>query len=356
MRGTSAPVSFFPQEKQKRERVKRSSSLFMEAKEAIRFFLDTNLTNFNEKALALFHYQADNNPVYRRYLELLGVDALSVQSLDAVPFLPIDFFKAHEVLSTSEPPQNIFLSSSTSGRGQSRHFVPHPELYERCFTETFRLFYGKPEEYCFLALLPGYLEREGSSLVYMVRQLISMSKDTDSGFYLNDHERLQETLIKKEIEAVPVLLLGVSHALLDFAEKHAITPNPHLIVMETGGMKGRKKEILREELHRLLKQSFSVHDIHSEYGMTELMSQAYSKRAGIYHCPPWMKVLVKRQDDPFSSFEKEIRGRLAIIDLANVYSCAFIETEDLGVVHRDGSFEVLGRMDFSETRGCNVMV
>jgi len=272
-----------------------------------------------------------------------------------IPFLPISLFKTHSILAEGQTEDLSYFSSSTTGKGASQHRVADNSLYELSYRKAFDLFYGDPNDWCILCLLPGYMEREGSSLIAMAQDLVNHSSDPDSGFFLDQHEALYRILLKKIEAGKKTLLLGVSFALLDFSENYQL-PESGLVVMETGGMKGRKKEMVRSELHEILCQSFGVKKIHSEYGMTELLSQAYSKGDGRFECPPWMRVFVRDQGDPFSENLIGKRGRLCVVDLANVYSCSFIETEDLGIVYEDGSFEVLGRLDFSDMRGCNVMV
>lgn len=312
-------------------------------------------TDFEAYALQLFRYQAQHNPVYRQYLELLDTPVSSIQSIHQIPFLPIALFKQHQVLTIQQKPTHIFTSSGTTGSISSRHPIIDINLYHQSFSHAFRYFYGDPKQYCLLALLPAYLERKGSSLVYMAHHLIQQTQHPDSDFYLYNYKTLIEKLKTLEAKQQPSILLGVSFALWDLAEQYAM-PLKHTIVMETGGMKGRRKEIVREALHDIYKAAFGVSAIHSEYGMTELLSQAYSKGDGIFQCPPWMKVLTRDITDPFSDVAHGATGAINVIDLANIYSCAFIATQDMGKVFNDGSFSVLGRMDHSDTRGCNLMV
>ncbi len=297
-----------------------------------------------------------NNPVYRKYCSLRGIlaDIPAQKDMQGIPFLPISFFKTHRIISFEGSADKVFTSSGTTGSETSRHFVPDTGIYEASFTAAFRHFYGDPAGYAFLCLLPSYLEREGSSLVYMAQRLIELSAEPDSGFFLTAQGKLTETLARREKQGRQTILLGVSFALLDFAENNPM-PLKHTLIMETGGMKGRRTEITRAELHQKLQAAFEVHSIHSEYGMTELMSQAYSKGEGRYVCPPWMRVFVREEDDPFAVHETGA-GLLCMADLANLYSCAFIETADVGRVFEDGSFEVLGRMDHSDIRGCSLLV
>jgi hypothetical protein len=311
-------------------------------------------SNFLPKALSLMQYQATNNVVYREWIESMKVALYRVKSLEEIPFLPIDFFKTFAIYTGSECPSFYFESSGTTQDIVSKHFVKDLNVYEESFMECFYQFYGAPEDYCILGLLPNYLDREHSSLVYMTQHLIQASKDARSGFYLYDFENLNQTLATLEKEQQKTLLIGVSFALMDFVDAYP-QKLKHTKVMETGGMKGRKQELSKPALHAYLANGFGVQTIHSEYGMTELLSQAYSKGEGIYTCPPWMKVIVADESDP-TSLSTTGRGVLHIIDLANFNSCAFIATEDLGIVYPDGSFEVIGRLDQSARRGCSLLV
>lgn len=308
--------------------------------------------NFEAKAIEIFNYQAKAVPVYRSFIEALKIDISTVRKIEDIPFLPISFFKTHKVFPENETGETVFTSSSTSGTGESKHFVKSLELYEESFLQAFKLFYGEPCDYVFLALLPSYLERKGSSLVYMAEKLISLSSESQSGFFLHDLQAVRDTILN--LKEKKIILLGVTYALLDLAEKFPFTYSD-LIIMETGGMKGRRREMIREDVHGLLKKSFCVESVHSEYGMTELLSQAYSKGSGIFNCPPWMKVYARDSYDPLSYIEPGKTGALNVVDLANLHSCSFIATDDLGKVFRDGSFEVLGRFDHSDVRGCNLM-
>ena len=305
-------------------------------------------------ALEIFRFQYRENAIYRSFCSHLGVAPEEISSMDDIPFLPIQFFKSHRVCSGTFTPELIFSSSGTTGQVASKHYVAKKEIYEASFSYTFRQFYGSPQRYCVLALLPSYLEREGSSLVYMVNSLIKASEHPESGFYLHDHETLAKKLQTLDSLGTPVLLIGVSFALLDLVEKHSFQLN-NTLVMETGGMKGRKKEMIREELHEVLKRGFGVAHIHSEYGMTELLSQAYSQGDGLFSSPPWMKVLIRDTEDPLNLLSAGKTGGVNIIDLANLYSCSFIATQDLGKLHPGGDFEILGRFDHSDIRGCNLM-
>ncbi len=309
--------------------------------------------DFEAVALEVFQFQFENNPVYRSYCDLLYKHPADVESTSQIPFLPIEFFKTKKVVSSLSEPQKVFTSSGTTGSQVSKHYVTDLNLYEESFTRTFEHFYGSIDDYVILGLLPSYLERKGSSLIYMVNHFIQKSKFPESGFYLNQWDALAEKLNALDQSGKKVLLIGVSFALLDLVEKHQFSLK-NTIVMETGGMKGRRKEIIRSELHEILKTGFGVSKIHSEYGMTELFSQAYSTGDGIFNCPPWMKVLVRDTEDPLSVNNHQTGG-INIIDLANLNSCSFIATQDLGKVNANGSFEVLGRFDSSDIRGCNLM-
>ncbi|MEQ8219086.1 MAG: acyl transferase [Arenibacter sp.] len=310
---------------------------------------------FNATALTTFRAQYQENLVYQEFCRHLGKNVSSVKIIEDIPFLPIEFFKSKKVICGSFRPQITFTSSGTTGSEVSKHYVKNLELYENSYLTAFRHFYGEIEDYCVLALLPSYLEREGSSLIYMANDLINKSKHPHSGFYLDDIDRLQKTLVELDAQNTKTLLLGVSFALLDMAEKFQLKLK-NTVVMETGGMKGRKKELIREELHQLLKDGFGVRAIHSEYGMTELLSQAYSQGNGRFLAPKWMKVLTRETEDPLTLQKVGKTGGVNIIDLANIQSCSFIATQDLGKVYADGSFEILGRFDHSDIRGCNLMV
>lgn len=318
-------------------------------------FSISNEQQFNDVALQIFNYQARNCPVYGRFIEGLEIDRAKIYSISEIPFLPVEFFKSQQVISNNDHAGIIFTSSGTTGVVTSRHYVSDVAWYTESFRKAFTIFYGDIKKYTVLALLPSYLEREGSSLIYMVADLIKESAKTDSGFFLYNHEELYNRLKKQKKERKPTLLIGVTFALLDFTETYNLN-FPDLIVMETGGMKGRRKEMIREELHELLCEGFGVENIHSEYGMTELLSQAYSKGKGIFNSPPWMKIMVRDPNDPLSIFNDEKTGGINIIDLANFNSCSFIATQDLGKVFKDNSFEILGRFDNSDVRGCNLLI
>ena len=328
--------------------------------------LNSTGAEFEKLALELFRFQYENNEVYQQYVNALQVDIGSIQRLSQVPFLPIRFFKSHLVKTSVFDTATIFESSGTTGSINSRHFVKDTELYKESFTKGFELFYGAVKNWCIIGLLPSYLERQNSSLVYMVNELIQKSGHESSGFYLNEFEQLFNLLKELEGEKQKTLLIGVTFGLLDFAEAYSTRMYPglfdHTIIMETGGMKGRRKELIRQEVHDALKKYFHVPAIHSEYGMTELLSQAWSDGNGIFRCPPWMNVLVRDEEDPFEirvpRFQTvaPVSGAINIIDLANVYSCSFIATDDAGRIFPDGSFEVLGRIDNSDLRGCSLMM
>lgn len=309
--------------------------------------------DFNEKALRAFAFQHENNAVYRRFCDALKIQMPSVNAASHIPFLPIGFFKSHKVTTTVFEPEAVFESSGTSQTVQSRHLVKDLSIYRNSFMNAFEHFYGRPEEWCILALLPSYLERTGSSLVLMAKELIEAGRHPQSGFYLHNKDELFQQLKQLESRNQKTLLLGVTYALLDFADEYAIQCRS-TVIMETGGMKGKREELTREEVHEQLKNSFGVKTIHSEYGMTELLSQAYSKGNGIFETPPWMKVLVRDEDDP-RLIKEQGRGAINIIDLANVYSCSFIATDDVGEVYADGSFRILGRIDNSDIRGCSLL-
>jgi non-ribosomal peptide synthetase component F len=318
-------------------------------------FAVRSAADFEALALELFHLHRTHNPVYRRFVEALRVDPARVRTTADIPHLPITLFRNHRVLLDGLDPRSHFTSSGTTGAITSSHFVPYPRVYERSFMTSFTATYGPPETWRILALLPAYLEREGSSLVYMAQHLIQESGDPLSGTYLYRYDELAHVLRRSEAEGQRTLLLGVTFALLDLAEQHPI-PLRHTTIMETGGMKGRRPELVREELHRILQQAFGVADIHSEYGMTELLSQAWSTGKGLYHCPPWMRVSLREVNDPLAAVPPGRTGGINVIDLANLASCPFIATQDLGRMHADGAFEVLGRFDHSQVRGCNLMV
>lgn len=314
-----------------------------------------NFTDFEKLSLEIFRFQAKNNLIYNEFLNHIAIDVTSVHKINQIPFLPIQFFKSHIVVSSKEKVQQIFLSSGTTGDTQSKHYVTDLNIYKTSFRKGFEYFYGNIKDYTVLALLPSYLERDGSSLIYMVNDFIESSNCSKSGFYLNNLEELSDHLIELDKNNKKVLLIGVSFALLDFVEKFKFKLN-NTIIIETGGMKGRRKELIKKELHRVLCDGFGVEEIHSEYGMTELLSQAYSKGNGLFKCPPWMKVIIRDTEDALTIFPDGKSGGINVIDLANINSCSFIATQDLGKTYANGTFEVLGRFDNSDIRGCNLMV
>lgn len=318
-------------------------------------FSISNVTEFEKTCLAVFNHQAINCQVYKEYISHLRINPKDISSTAKIPYLPISFFKTHEILSTDATAEIIFSSSGTTGMVQSRHLVTDVSWYEQSFNQAFEQFYGKIENTCLLALLPSYLERDGSSLIYMVDALLKQSKHPDSGYFLHNHDELYHTLQKLRSTQQKTILIGVTYALLDFIEQYQLD-FPNLIVMETGGMKGKRKEMVREELHQMLQDGFGVNAIHSEYGMTELLSQAYSAGNGIFNCPAWMKISLRDTNDPLSPSPDHKTGGINIIDLANINSCSFIATQDLGRLLPDGSFEVLGRFDNADIRGCNLLV
>lgn len=314
-----------------------------------------NNEEFNQQAIAIFKQQAIKCKVYAEYIHHLRINVDEINSIDKIPFLPISFFKTHQVLSNNNPIDITFKSSGTTGMVQSSHQVTDVKLYEQSYLQAFNQFYGNIEEYCFLALLPSYQQRSGSSLIYMVNDLIAKSNNSQSGYFLYNHDELFETLNDLKSKNQKTVLIGVTYALLDFIEQYKID-FPELIIMETGGMKGKRNEMVREELHEQLTAGFGVKSIHSEYGMTELLSQAYSLGDGIFKCPNWMQVLVRDTNDPLSLIPQGRTGGINVIDLANINSCSFIATQDLGKIYADGSFEVLGRFDNADIRGCNLLV
>jgi phenylacetate-coenzyme A ligase PaaK-like adenylate-forming protein len=310
---------------------------------------------FNEIAVSLFRYQYKNNKVYRSFVDALGVSESKVYHLEQIPFLPVSFFKTHKIVTGDFTEEIIFESSGTTGTETSRHYVVDADLYEHSFAKGLELFYGDLSKYVVFALLPSYLERKNSSLVYMVEKLLLKSNRQMGGFFLNDLKALQQQLLEAQRLELKIMLFGVTFALLDMAENFPVTI-PDAIIIETGGMKGRRKELTRMELHEQLCKSFGLSKIHSEYGMTELLSQAWSTGDGIFRCPPWMKVLIADTNDPLSFVETGRTGGINIIDLANFHSCSFISTQDLGRSNEDATFEVLGRFDNSDIRGCSLLV
>lgn len=310
---------------------------------------------FTQITLNVFKHQFKNNKVYRSFCDLLYIHPSDVKTIEQIPFLPIQFFKSKKILSSSDEIKETFTSSGTTGSTTSKHFVTDLSWYETSYLKGFQHFYGAIENYVVLALLPNYLERKGSSLVYMVDDLIKKSNHPHSGFYLNNLDELATKLIDLDNKGQKVLLIGVSFALLDLIEQYKFNLK-NTIIMETGGMKGRRKELIRAELHDLLAKGFNVNKIHSEYGMTELLSQAYSTGNGVFDCPPWMQILTRDTEDALTILPKGKSGGINVIDLANYNSCSFIATQDLGKIHSNNQVEIIGRFDNSDIRGCNLMV
>jgi len=316
---------------------------------------DVNDSTFADKTLAIFQFQAKNNPIYSDFLHYLDISPSKITEIADIPFLPISLFKHQQVLNSGCASNFFFESSGTTSVERSKHYVPDIDLYRNSFLKGFNQFYGDVHDICIVALLPSYLERKNTSLVYMCNALIQLSSNNNSGFFLNEWDKLEQVIRKNESLGIKTLLIGVSFALLDLAE-HFNMALKHTIIMETGGMKGKRKELTRAELHEVLKRNFGLKDIHSEYGMTELLSQAYAKQNGIFYTPPWMKILIRDTEDPLSLIAHGKTGCINVIDLANIYSCSFIATQDLGKLQQDGGFEVLGRFDNSDVRGCNLLV
>ncbi|MFC2114640.1 acyl transferase [Bacteroidota bacterium] len=314
-----------------------------------------NPENFEEYSMSLFRYQYSNNPIYRRYVQLLGLHPSRITSLERIPFLPVELFKSHKVLIEGVPVETVFESSRTTAIQPSKHYISNLSHYREVFVRNFEHFFGHIDQYCFLALLPSYLERKSSSLVYMVNGLMEKSNSPQNGFFLYDYEELMHEIVKLKSNKKRIVLIGVSFALLELAHKYKLNLADHIII-ETGGMKGRGRELPRVELHQNLIDSFNVQRIHSEYGMTELLSQAYSMQDGIFKTPPWMKVVIRDQRDPFSLLGAGENGCINIIDLANIHSCAFLATQDVGKLIDESSFNITGRMDGSEIRGCNLLM
>jgi len=310
---------------------------------------------FNNAALTIFQHQAENCLPYQQFIANLHIKPEAVTTVADIPYLPISFFKTHRIVSNNLVEEIVFSSSGTTGQTQSRHFVTDLNIYDQSFNAAFEHFYGKAKDTCILALLPSYLERDGSSLIYMVDDLLRQSQHPDSGYFLHNHDELYHKLTALRESGQQTILIGVTYALLDFLESYQLD-FPGLVVMETGGMKGKRKEMVREELHTILKQGFGVDAIHSEYGMTELLSQAYSAGEGIFDCPNWMKIVLRDTNDPLTLLNSHQTGGINVIDLANINSCSFIATQDLGRLLPGGSFEVLGRFDNADIRGCNLLV
>ncbi len=310
---------------------------------------------FNEIALSLFRYQYRNNKVYSSFVDALGVSEGQVYHPEQIPFLPVSFYKTHKVITGGYSEELVFESSGTTGMETSKHYVVDAGLYQQSFNKGLQLFYGDLSKYVVFALLPSYLERNNSSLVYMAEKILLQSNRQMGGFYLNELDELKKQLQEAQRLGLKIMLIGVTFALLDMAEKFPVTI-PDAVIIETGGMKGRRDELTRMELHEHLRKGFGVEKIHSEYGMTELLSQAWSAGDGMFRCPPWMKIMIADTNDPLSLLENGRTGGINIIDLANFHSCSFIATQDLGRVSDDGSFEVLGRFDYSDIRGCSLLV
>lgn len=309
---------------------------------------------FDNLALDIFNYQYNNNKIYNDYINHLKINIKEINSINEIPFLPIDFFKTHKIITGNKKNEKVFTSSGTTGSIPSYHYVNDINIYIRSFKKSFQLFYGDITDYCILALLPTYLEKKSSSLVYMIDNFINESKHNLSGFYLHNYNDLLDKLKKLEKLKQKTILFGVSYALLDVVELIDFHLK-HTVVIETGGMKGTRKEIPKTELQKLLKKRFKLSEIHSEYGMTELLSQAYSKENGKFYCPPWMKIFIRDSYDPFTFKDTGKSGGINVIDLANIYSCSFVETKDIGKINNNGSFEVSGRLDNSDIRGCNLL-
>ena len=310
-------------------------------------------SDFEEMSLKLFHYQMENNPIYAPYAALILKGKIPANIYE-IPFLPIDFFKQEQIICQGKGVEEVFLSSGTTGK-QSKHLVADLSLYKKSYLRAFQQFYGDINDYCILALLPSYQEREGSSLIYMVDDLITESQHPKSGFYLSNLTELSSTIKELENKGQKTILFGVTYALLDLAAQHP-QHLKHTLIMETGGMKGKRKELLKEEIHQLLKEAFLTKNIHSEYGMTELLSQSYSKGKNIFKSPPWMKILVRDVNDPLSIMGDNKKGGINVIDLANIHSCPFIATQDLGCTFEDETFSVLGRFSNADVRGCNLLI
>lgn len=310
---------------------------------------------FETLCLELFQMQYQRIPVYRTFVDALNIKPSHITKLEDIPFMPIEFFKDYKVLAENEKAELLFKSSGTTGMQRSQHFVKSALVYEQSFIKGFEYFYGPVSDYIFLALLPSYIENGDSSLVYMADHLIKLSNNEDSGFYLNDYAKIIEKLNQLKNSPKKVMLLGVSYALLDLVDLQTFD-FPQLTIMETGGMKGRRKEMVREELHEFIGKGFGVNKIHSEYGMTELLSQAYSKGDGVFSCPPWMKIMIRDVNDPLSLLEEGKSGAINIIDLANIHSVSFLATQDLGKITAPNEFQILGRFDNSDIRGCNLLI
>ena len=318
-------------------------------------------SNFDANAIKIFKAQYKYNKTYKAFCNYLKIDVDKITTINQIPFLPIQFFKSKEIKTTAFNEEIIFESSGTTGSINSKHFVKDKRIYEASYLAGFNKFYGEVKDYCIIGLLPSYLERQHSSLVYMVNDLISKSEHSNSGFYLYDYEKLKKVLLENENAQQKTILIGVTYALIDFAEQFPMKLK-YTILMETGGMKGRREELTRAQVHKILSNNFELENIHSEYGMTELLSQAYSTEKGIFSCSNTMKILIRSEDDPFEiltkneSDKKFVSGGINIIDLANLYSCSFIATDDAGKQYEDTRFEIIGRLENSDIRGCGLMI
>jgi hypothetical protein len=317
-------------------------------------FSISNEEGFNTAALKIFSYQYKFNKIYREYIDSAGIKVAGISNWQAIPFMPIEFFKTHSIVCGDDVPEKIFLSSGTTGTIQSRHIIRDLSIYEQSLLRGFNMFYGSPADYHIFGLIPSPEENPDSSLVYMVKALMDQGPDKEHGFFMHDFRMLKEALTRLALSSEKVMMIGLSFVLLDFIHEFHVS-FPGLIVMETGGMKGKRKELIREKLHKELCSGFTLEKVHSEYGMTELLSQAYSHGNGIFNCPPWMRILIRETNDPFHLVQEGETGGINIVDLANWNSCSFIATQDIGKAYADGSFEVLGRFAYSDARGCNLM-
>ena len=310
--------------------------------------------NFEQIAFEVFQFQYTNNNIYKSYCDLLEKTPSNIGDISGIPFLPISFFKSHSVICTKKY-DKVFHSSGTTNENLSKHYVSDIHIYEQSFLKNFIDNYGDPKDYVILGLLPNYMENENSSLIYMVNNLIKLSESNDSGFFLKEYDFIIEKMKSLARENKKIILIGVSYALLDLTESKNLNFE-NTIIIETGGMKGRRREMIKKELHETLKERTGLKKIHSEYGMTELLSQAYSKGDGIFSCPNWMRVFIRDINDPNFLYSNNKSGGINIIDLANINSCSFIATEDMGSLHKNGNFEIMGRIDHADTRGCNLLV
>ena len=314
-----------------------------------------NHSDFKKQCLDIYHFQYQNNYVYQNYCNMICENPININEINKIPFLPISFFKTKKILSVDKF-EKVFYSSGTTTKSRSKHFISDLKLYQESFINNFRLNYGNINQYTIIALLPNYYENKDSSLIYMVERLIKLTKSNESGFYLDDYSKLSKKLIELEIKNDrKTILIGVPYALLDLIDFNQFQLN-NTIIMETGGMKGKRKEMVRKELHEKLKLGFGVKKIHSEYGMTELLSQAYSKGDGVFKTPSWMKVFIRDINDAQNLDFNKKSGAINIIDLANYNSCSFIATDDMGKLVNDDEFEVIGRIDNSDLRGCNLLI